>query len=57
MGIVEEELDESLFWLGLLVTAEEPVTSEDVKRLSNDADELLAMTVQSIRTARGNSRQ
>jgi four helix bundle protein len=56
MGIVEEELDESLFWFDLLVSSKEPVPSDDVKRLWAEADELLAMTVQSIRTARGGSR-
>jgi hypothetical protein len=34
----------------------EQVPSDDVKRLWAEADELLAMTVQSIRTARGDSR-
>ena len=56
MGIVEEELDESLCWLDLRVASKEPVSSDNVKRLSADADELLAMMVQSIRTARGGSR-
>ena len=56
MGIVEEELDESLFWFDLLVSSKEQVPSDDVKRLWAEADELLAMTVQSIRTARGGSR-
>lgn len=56
MGIVEEELDESLFWLDLLVASKEPVSSDNVKRFSAEADELLAMTVQSNCTARGGSR-
>jgi hypothetical protein len=53
---VEEELDESLFWFDLLVASKEQGSSDDIKRLSAEADELLAMTVQSIRTARGGSR-
>jgi four helix bundle protein len=56
LGIVEEELDESLFWFDLLVASKEQGSSDDIKRLSAEADELLAMTVQSIRTARGGSR-
>jgi four helix bundle protein len=37
MGIVEEEADESIYWL-----------------LSKEADELLAITVSSIKTAKQN---
>ena len=56
MGIVEEELDESLLWLDLLLASGEPVPADEAERLSAEANELLAMTVQSIRTARGSSR-
>ena len=56
MGVVEEELDESLLWLDLLLTSNEHVPADQIKRLAAEAEELLAMTVQSIRTARGGSR-
>ena len=56
MGIVEEELDESLLWFDLLLASGEQVREEQANRLSGEAHELLAMTVQSIRTARGRSR-
>ncbi len=56
MGIVEEELDESLLWLDLLLASKEQVSVRDVQRLSVEADELLAMTVESVNTARGGPR-
>ena len=51
MGIVEEEADESLYWMELL---EESWTTrnEMILSLMKEADELLAMTVASIKTAR-----
>jgi four helix bundle protein len=55
MGIVEEELDESLYWLELLVDSG-IVSSDRVALLLREADELLAITVSSIRTAKGNSK-
>jgi len=52
MGIVEEESDESSFWLELLVEAR-LVTSERVAELRREAGQLVAITVASIHTARG----
>jgi four helix bundle protein len=52
MGIVEEEADESSFWLELLLDAGLTI-SEDAHRLRNEAEQLVAITVSSIRTARG----
>ena len=52
MGIVEEEADESSFWLDLLVEAQ-LVTSERVVELRREAGQLVAITVASIHTARG----
>jgi len=52
MGIVEEEADESSFWLELLVEAQ-VVTSQRVVELRHEAEQLVAITVASIRTARG----
>ena len=51
MGIVEEEADETLFWLEVL---EESglVTAAKLTAIKQEADELIAITVTSIRTAR-----
>ena len=53
LGIVEEEADETLFWLEMI---EEGgfLPSEQLAALMSEADELVAITVASIRTARGN---
>ena len=51
LGIVEEEADETLFWLDVL--KESGLTSEErVAPLRREANQLLAITVASIRTAR-----
>jgi four helix bundle protein len=55
MGIVEEELDESIYWSELLVDSG-IVSYERIALLTKEADELLAITVSSIRTAKGNNR-
>src|SRR5213595_572918 len=52
MGIVEEEADESSFWLELLEEAG-LVTSERVVELQREAGQLVAITIASIHTARG----
>ena len=51
MGIVEEEADESLFWMELLVEAE-LMSEQRVPDLMKEADEILAITVSSIKTAK-----
>ena len=51
MGIVEEEADESIYWMELLVDSG-IVTSPNAAKIMSEADEILAMTVSSIRTAR-----
>jgi len=51
LGIVEEEADETLFWLDILKESG-LVTEERVSALRREADQLLAITVASIRTAR-----
>ena len=51
MGTVEEEADESLFWMELLVEAG-IVRPERLERLLEDADEFVAITVASINTAK-----
>jgi four helix bundle protein len=52
LGIVEEEADESCFWLELLAASGLGV-SADTDRLRNEANQLVAITISSIRTARG----
>ena len=51
MGIVEEECDECLYWMELLIEAS-LVPEERLRELMREADELLAITVSSIKTAR-----
>src|SRR5690349_19093556 len=52
MGIVEEEADESEFWLG--VVAEQRLgDAARVRALRDEARQLVAIVVSSIRTARG----
>lgn len=51
MGIVEEEADESIYWMELLVDAGF-VQPGSVDPLMKEASELLAITVSSIKTAR-----
>ncbi|HMH83223.1 MAG TPA: four helix bundle protein [Gemmatimonadales bacterium] len=51
MGIVEEETDETAFWLELLDECRLVPTTR-IMPLSREAGELLAITVASIRTAR-----
>ena len=51
MGIVEEECDESLLWMELLVDAKR-INAARVVDLMHEGDEILAITVASIKTAR-----
>src|SRR6185437_9774214 len=53
MGIVEEESDETLFWLELLEESE-LVTAAKLTAIKQEANELIAITVASIKTARRN---
>lgn len=54
MKIVEEECDETIYWLELLVQAE-IVKRKRLDALLQEARELLAMVTASIRTARRSS--
>lgn len=56
MGIVEEEADESLYWMEILVEAG-LVRQDLLQPLMAEADQILAMVVSSIRTARSSSRR
>ncbi len=49
LAIVEEEADESLYWLELLIESE-IMTANKLSALMKDIDEIVAMTVSSIKT-------
>ena len=53
MGIVEEEADQTLFWLELPEESE-LVTAGKLPAIKQEANELIAITVASIKTARRN---
>jgi four helix bundle protein len=55
MGTVEEEADESAFWLEVII--ESGLMKEElVKDLMDEADQIIAIIVSSINTARGHKR-
>ena len=56
LGVVEEELDESLFWIELLVDSG-LIPSTRLSDLIREGNELLAMVVASIRTSRRKSQK
>ncbi len=51
MGILEEEIDESLYWMELLIEAK-LIGEQSLDRLICESREILAITVTSIRTAK-----
>ncbi|MDJ0795453.1 MAG: four helix bundle protein [Calothrix sp. MO_167.B12] len=51
LSIVEEEADETIYWLKLLVKSR-IVSEKQLKNLMQEATEILAMTVASIKTLR-----
>lgn len=53
MGTVEEEVDEAMYWMELLIESG-IVESTKLGPLMKEADEILAITVSSIKTARRN---
>ena len=53
LKIVEEELDETLFWLDFTV-AVDSIWESDTSYLKKEGDELLSITVASLKTARKN---
>jgi four helix bundle protein len=55
MGIVEEEADESIYWMELLVDSG-TVPSSAVAELCDEGDQIVAMVLSSINTARGSKR-
>ena len=56
LSIVEEEADESIYWMELLVESH-VLSQERVTPLIKEANEILAMTVASIKTLRGRGRR
>jgi len=56
MGIVEEEADETIYWMELLIEAG-LVKAPKLRLLLKEADELVAIAVASINTARGRTRR
>lgn len=56
MGIVEEECDEALYWLDVLVELS-VVSRKRVEELPREADEIIAITVSSTKTARANAQK
>jgi len=54
MGIVEEECDESLYWVDVLIELGF-VSGKRVEELRKEANEIIAITVSSIKTARKNA--
>lgn len=53
LKIVEEEADESIYWLEILSEVSE-IDDSELKRLIKEGKELLAITVASINTAKRN---
>ena len=56
MGIVEEECDEALYWIDMLVELQ-LISANRTRDLRTEANEILAIVVASIRTARRRSKQ
>ena len=53
MGIVEEEIDETMYWLEVFIEIG-TLKAEAAETILKEADELLAIVVASIKTARKN---
>ena len=53
LGIVEEEADETLYWLEMLV-ASETLDADRVRPLMVEAESILRLTVASLRTLKSN---
>lgn len=51
MAIVEEEADETLYWLELLAESKK-VTPKQIRHLAGEAHEIVAIVVASIKTAK-----
>jgi four helix bundle protein len=53
LAIVEEEADETLYWLELLAEVESG-SQPELKQLMSETEQILAMTVASLKTLRSN---
>ena len=53
LGIVEEEADESMFWMEIMKEMQ-ILEGKEINRLYKEANEILAIVVSSIKTARKN---
>jgi four helix bundle protein len=51
IGVVEEEADETIYWMELLIEAG-LVRKDDLISLLDEANQILAITISSIKTAR-----
>jgi four helix bundle protein len=51
LAIVEEEADESVYWIELLIETKQ-IKASLVENLLNEADEILAIVVSAIRTSK-----
>ena len=51
MGVIEEEADETIYWMELLIEAG-LVRKDDLISLLDEANQILAITISSIKTAR-----
>lgn len=54
LGIVEEEADETIYWLELIAESGLHPNSGELERLAQEANEIVAIVVASIRTAKAN---
>jgi four helix bundle protein len=55
MGIVEEEADDTIYWIELLIESN-LVGKDRVANLLDEANQIVSITVSSIKTARDNKR-
>jgi four helix bundle protein len=55
LGIVEEEADETIYWLEVLVESKQ-IPPDRVANLAKEANEILSMTIASIKTLRSRNR-
>ena len=56
MGTVEEEADESIYWMELLI-ASGLISKDEVDELLDEADQIVAIIVSSIKTARARKKR
>jgi len=52
MGIVEEECDETVFWLEIIEELQMTIEIEELKTIKKEANEILSITVASIKTVK-----